>query len=66
MNQNWHSILLRRLLLIVCGCLLLGLLSGYYAWALVFGLSLYLGWNLRQLLRLHIWLKQYKVDEPPP
>ena len=66
MNQNWHSILLRRLLLIVCGCLLLGLLSGYYAWALVFGLSLYLGWNLRQLLRLHTWLKQHKADEPPP
>ena len=66
MNQNWHSVLLRRLLLIIGGCLLLGLLSGYYAWALVLGLGAYLAWNLRQLLRLHTWLKQYKTDEPPP
>ena len=66
MNQNWHSVLLRRLLMIIGGCLLLGLLSGYYAWALVLGLGAYLAWNLRQLLRLHTWLKQYKTDEPPP
>jgi len=65
-NQNWHSILLRRLLLIVCGCLFVGLVSGYYAWALVIGLSAYLGWNLRQLLRLHQWLQVQQADEAPP
>ena len=66
MNQNWHSILLRRLLLIICGCLFVGLLSGYYAWALVIGLGAYLGWNLRQLLRLHQWLQVQQADEAPP
>ena len=66
MNQNWHSILLRRLLLIICGCLFVGLLSGYSAWALVIGLGAYLGWNLRQLLRLHQWLQVQQADEAPP
>ena len=29
-----------------------GLISGYYGWSLVVGLGLYLGWTLKQLLRL--------------
>lgn len=66
MNYNWRSALIRRLLLLISGCLLLGFLSGYYAWSLVFGLSLYLGWNLNQLQRLHRWLKQHHADESPP
>ncbi|MCC6074912.1 phosphate regulon sensor histidine kinase PhoR [Pseudomonas sp. GCM10022188] len=66
MNQDWRGILLRRLLLLVGACLLLGLLTGQYAWALVVGLSAYLYWNLRQLLRLHQWLKSADADELPP
>ncbi|HLD64711.1 MAG TPA: phosphate regulon sensor histidine kinase PhoR [Pseudomonas sp.] len=66
MNQNWRGAVVRHLLLLVGGSLLLGLVSGQYAWALVLGLSLYLGWTLRQLLRLYRWLKQRKPDEPPP
>ena len=66
MNQDWRGILLRRLLLLVGACLLLGLLTGQYAWALVVGLSAYLYWNLRQLLRLHQWLKSANADELPP
>lgn len=66
MNYNWRSALLRRLLLLISGCLLLGFLSGYFAWSLVFGLSWYLGWNLNQLQRLHRWLKQHHADESPP
>ena len=40
--------------------------SGEYAWALVVGLAIHLGWTLSQLLRLHKWLREHKPDEPPP
>ncbi len=66
MNHDWRGILIRRLLLILGACLLLGLVSGEYAWALVLGLGGYLYWNLRQLLRLHHWLKSAGPDELPP
>ena len=57
---------MRRLLLLLGGCLLLGLITGEYAWALVIGLSGYLAWTLRQLLRLQRWLRRSDPDEPPP
>ncbi|WP_137817428.1 phosphate regulon sensor histidine kinase PhoR [Pseudomonas sp. 2FG] len=66
MNQDWRGAVIRRLLLLLAGCLLVGLLSGEYAWSLVVGLAAYLGWTLAQLLRLHSWLKQHQADEPPP
>ncbi|HEX5843213.1 MAG TPA: phosphate regulon sensor protein PhoR, partial [Pseudomonas sp.] len=66
MNHDWRGALIRRLLLLVGACLLLGLLSGEYAWALVLGLAGYLGWHLNQLLRLHQWLRTRKGDEAPP
>ena len=66
MNQNWHGTLIRHLLLLVTGCLLVGLISGYYGWSLAIGLAFYLGWTLKQLLRLHEWLRQHKPDEAPP
>lgn len=66
MNNNWRGDLTRRLLLLIGGCLLLGLLTGAYAWALVLGLAAYLVWTLSQLLRLHSWLKDHQADEPPP
>ncbi|PAU55029.1 phosphate regulon sensor histidine kinase PhoR [Pseudomonas indica] len=66
MNQNWRGAVVRRLLLLLGGCLLLGLITGQYAWALVIGLGAYLGWTLTQLLRLHKWLQEHKPDEPPP
>ena len=66
MNQDWQGALVRRLLLLLGGCLLLGLISGEYAWALVLGLSGYLIWTLRQLLRLQRWLHRSDPDEPPP
>ncbi|TBU96507.1 phosphate regulon sensor histidine kinase PhoR [Stutzerimonas kirkiae] len=65
MNQDWRGALVRRLLLILLGCLLLGLVSGHLAWSLVLGLVLYLSWTLRQLLRLLAWLQQ-NPDAPPP
>jgi two-component system phosphate regulon sensor histidine kinase PhoR len=65
-NQDWRGALIRRLLLLVGICLLLGAISGQYAWALVLGLGAYLCWTLHQLLRLHTWLKHHQPDEPPP
>jgi two-component system phosphate regulon sensor histidine kinase PhoR len=66
MNQNWHGTLIRHMLLLITGCLLVGLVSGYYGWSLAIGIALYLGWTLKQLLRLHEWLRQHKPDEAPP
>lgn len=66
MNQDWRGPLIRRVLLLVGVCLLLGLITGEYAWALVCGLAGYLGWHLQQLLRLHKWLRTRQGDEAPP
>ncbi|MDX1297954.1 MAG: phosphate regulon sensor histidine kinase PhoR [Pseudomonas sp.] len=66
MNQDWRATLIRQLLLLVGVCLLLGLITGEYAWALVLGLAGYLGWHLQQLLRLHKWLRTRQPDEAPP
>jgi two-component system phosphate regulon sensor histidine kinase PhoR len=66
LNQNWHGTLIRHMLLLVTGCLVIGLISGYYGWSLAIGLAIYLTWTLKQLLRLHQWLRQHKPDEPPP
>ncbi|HZX18604.1 MAG TPA: phosphate regulon sensor histidine kinase PhoR [Pseudomonas sp.] len=66
MNQDWRGPLIRRLLLLVGVCLLLGLITGEYAWTLLLGLAGYLGWHLQQLLRLHKWLRTRQGDEAPP
>ena len=60
MNQNWHATLIRHLLLLITACLIGGLVSGYYGWSLAIGLALYLGWTLKQLLRLHDWLRNHQ------
>lgn len=65
-KQNWRGAVMRRLLLLIGVCLLLGLLTGEYAWALAAGLAVHLGWTLSQLLRLHKWLQEHRPDEPPP
>ncbi|KAF1051141.1 MAG: Phosphate regulon sensor protein PhoR [Stenotrophomonas maltophilia] len=66
MNQDWRGALIRHLLLLICASLLIGLVSGHYAWAFTACLTIYLGWTLWQVLRLHAWLRSHKVDEPPP
>ena len=66
MNQDWRGSLIRHLLLMSGACLLLGLITGEYAWVLVLGLAGYLGWHLQQLLRLHKWLRTREGDEAPP
>jgi two-component system phosphate regulon sensor histidine kinase PhoR len=66
LNQDWRGPLIRRLLLLVGVCLLLGLVTGEYAWTLLLGLAGYLGWHLQQLLRLHKWLRTRQGDEAPP
>ena len=66
MNHDWRGILIRRLLLLTGIALLLGLISGEYAWSLAACLAAYLYWTLRQLLRLHAWLQQAGPDVLPP
>ena len=59
--------MIRHYLLLIAACLLVGLITDQYAWALVVGLTLYLAWHLKQLLRLHNWLRTRKTnDEAPP
>lgn len=66
MNQDWQGALVRRLLLLLAGCLLIGLITGEYAWALALGLGGYLAWTIRQIRRLQQWLKRDQPDDPPP
>jgi two-component system phosphate regulon sensor histidine kinase PhoR len=65
-NQNWRGALARRLLLLLAACGLIGLITGQYAWALAIGLGAYLLWHLKQLLRLHAWLRERQPDDAPP
>ena len=39
MNQNWHGTLIRHMLLLITGCLVVGLISGYYGWSLAVGIG---------------------------
>ena len=66
LNQDWRAPLIRRFILLVVTCLLVGAITGEYAWTLVLGLTGYLGWHLQQLLRLHKWLRTRQGDEAPP
>jgi len=38
---------------------------GTIAWVLLISISGYLAWNLRQLFRLHAWLKESRPTDPP-
>lgn len=60
LTTSWTRALLVRLFWLTLICLPVGLLTGHLAWTLVFGLALYVGWTLRQLLRFHRWL----LDNP--
>lgn len=66
MKQDWYATLVRHMLLLVAGCLLVGLVTGHYGWCLALGLAVYLTWTLKQLLRLHRWLREHQSDQPPP
>ncbi|MFO7705458.1 MAG: phosphate regulon sensor histidine kinase PhoR [Halopseudomonas sp.] len=64
-RTNWLGGVLFRLFWVLLPCLVAGLIIGQLAWALVVGLSVYLAWNLRQMLRFHHWLTT-QPNEPPP
>ena len=66
MNSNWRGAVVRHLLLILLACGVLGAISGEYAWSLLLGLGAYLAWHVKQLLRLHHWLRTREADEAPP
>lgn len=56
---------LRRLLLILVACTVLGLLLHRFTWVLFIGLVFYVGLMLWQMRRLNQWLMR-RNDEPPP
>lgn len=62
---SWPRALLVRLFCLALICMPIGLLTGHVAWALVFGLAVYTGWMLRQLLRFHRWLAEHPAGDLP-
>src|SRR5690606_17199008 len=56
---------LKRLSFWTLVCLLIGWITGYFAWVLGLGWGIYLGYMLYQMWRLNRWLVR-KNDEPPP
>ncbi|WP_286786280.1 MULTISPECIES: phosphate regulon sensor histidine kinase PhoR [Pseudomonas] len=66
MNTDWRRILLRHLLALIGGGLLLGFISDAYGWSFALCLALYLGWLLRDLLRLRRWLESADAQAEVP
>ncbi|ABC27667.1 Signal transduction histidine kinase [Hahella chejuensis KCTC 2396] len=64
MRNHWRHYV-RLLVYSLLGCIIVGLIIGSVAWALVFGLTAYLGWTLTQAFRMHRWLYQAKMEDPP-
>lgn len=65
-RTDWRKRVLVHLLSLLAVCLLMGALTGQYAWMLALGLAVYLGWLLIQLLRLQKWLSLRPAHEAPP
>ncbi|PRB82715.1 phosphate regulon sensor histidine kinase PhoR [Pseudomonas sp. MYb185] len=65
MEVNWFRVIIGRLFWLLLACLLAGLALGQPAWALVIGLSGYLGWTLYQMQRFQHWLHNRPGDPPP-
>ncbi len=59
------SVELRRLLIILSLCTLVGLWLGHVVWALLVGSGCYVAWMVWQIRRLNQWLLRMN-DEPPP
>lgn len=65
MRRYWLGSVFKVLFWLLLACALLGLLIDQVAWALVVGLSAYLGWHLRQMARFQQWLSSHQGDQPP-
>ncbi len=66
MNRDWRGTLARQTAALLGGCLLVGLLTGAYGWALAAGFAAQSAWTTYQLLRLRAWLHSDRLDAPPP
>ena len=66
MNANPVAVLLRHGLILLGAVLLLSLLSGALGWSLALCLAAYLGWLLRDLLRLQRWLENAQPRDEVP
>jgi two-component system, OmpR family, phosphate regulon sensor histidine kinase PhoR len=56
---------IRRVLVFIAVCLLLGLLNGHLTWTLLAGGALYMGWTLWQIYRLDRWITAREPGLPP-
>lgn len=65
MTINWFRAVLSRLFWLLVACGGVGLLIDQLAWSLVAGLSVYLLWTMRQMWRLHDWLRSRPNESPP-
>lgn len=59
------SVELRRLLILLSVCALIGLWLDHVVWALLVGSGFYVAWMVWQIRRLNQWLLRMN-DEPPP
>lgn len=64
LSNPWPAAALRLTLLILSAALV-GLVSGYLALALLIALALYLGIQVRNLIRLERWLLRGRLLQPP-
>ena len=65
MNQSWHIAVLKRLVLLLTGALILGLLTEQATLFLLVFITLYLVWTLRNIFRLITWLETASESSHP-
>jgi two-component system phosphate regulon sensor histidine kinase PhoR len=64
-DSNYRLHILPRLALVALAGLLPGLLFGHAGWFVAAAFAIYLGWTMRQLVRLHEWVNQEAPGDPP-
>ena len=65
MRTHWVGSVFKVLFWLLLASVLVGLVTGQLAWALVVGLSIYLGWHLHQMIRFLQWLGTRRNEAPP-
>tara|TARA_R110000850_G_scaffold38541_2_gene100376 strand:+ start:6986 stop:8278 length:1293 start_codon:yes stop_codon:yes gene_type:complete len=65
LRTHWVGSVFKVLFWLLLASVLVGLVTGQLAWALVVGLSIYLGWHLHQMIRFLQWLGTRRNEAPP-
>ncbi|RRJ82513.1 phosphate regulon sensor histidine kinase PhoR [Aestuariirhabdus litorea] len=66
MKRNWQRRLMGNLAWLVVAGLALGALTGAYGWSLLLVTAIYLGWMLRNLMRILHWVNVFDEERSPP